>query len=182
MKKLLIATLLAGTALSAQAENFYVQGDLGYSIVDSEINNTNAVEDKVFTQRIGVGYDLGNVRFALDYTNFNKAKDNEKPAPDYSDGSLKIKSVGVSAIYDFHKFTTFVPYIGVRASYNHTNTTLRTPSYHYVKKENRPGLGVLAGVQRKLTNRLDLNLGAEYNRIGNDVYNLGASAGLRFNF
>ncbi|SUB34420.1 Uncharacterised protein [[Pasteurella] mairii] len=31
MKKLLITTVLAGFALSTQAEGWYVQGDLGYS-------------------------------------------------------------------------------------------------------------------------------------------------------
>lgn len=183
MKKLLITATLASFALTAQAENLYVQGDLGYSAVDAEIYNNNIVEDKVFTQRISIGYDFDSaIRIAADYTNFDKAKDSPSEIG-ISDSSVKIKSIGVSAIYDFHRFTDFVPYLGVRASHNRikTNVAFLNGARAY-RNAGRQGLGVLAGVQRNLNERVALNIGAEYNRFGNDYYNIGANVGLRYNF
>lgn len=187
MKKLLITTALATFALSAQAGNFYIQADVGAHKVDNEYYMNNVVEDTVFTQRASIGWDFVGPRIAVDYTNYGKAKDDNRH-PGERDVSSKVRSVGVSAFYDFHRFTTVVPYIGVRASHNHNRVIARDveladgTKVHVERKNNRGGLGVLAGVNFKINQTVNVHLGAEYNRIGNDLYSVGGNLGLRINF
>jgi len=188
MKKLLIATLLAGFAISAQAEGWYAQGDLGYSKVEIEYMDTglNIIDDSAFTQRISVGYDWGNWRAAVDYTNFGELERSVSDGYNSATLSAKIKSLGISAFYDFDMGKQFTPYVGVRLSSNEFKLTGSSRGYYYTGSDSYTdrvgGLGVIGGVQYKLTNNLDLNLGAEYNRLSAETNQFGANVGLRYNF
>ncbi|MDD0823495.1 opacity family porin [Mannheimia sp. AT1] len=183
MKKLLIATLVSTFALSAQAQ-WYVQGDLGYSKI---ADDSDLIDDSVFTQRISVGYDFGGYRIAADYTNLGKTKNDVSYYSNF-EISTKVKSLGISAIYDFKNNSDFTPYLGARLAYNKVDISVSGASYRYYsnisvsESASRVGAGVLGGVQYKLTDNLKLNLGAEYNRLASDFAQVGVNAGLRYNF
>lgn len=192
MKKLLIATIFAGFALSSQAEGWYAQGDLGFSNIataDSDVE----FDGSSISQRLSVGYDYGEWRFAGDYTNFGKVKSADSYGNYYDEVSLKLNSIGVTGIRQFDIKSNFKPYAGVRISYNKAKVTefgrynclsSYCSSYRYGDSYsvNRIGLGIIGGVQYKLTNQVSLNLNAEYNRVAADVYQLGVQAGIRFDF
>lgn len=180
MKKLLIATLLSAFTLSAQAQ-WYVQGDLGASKID--ITDANNSDGSSFTQRISVGYAFDkNFRLAADYTNYGKVTAKYAGLVDVS---LKVKSLGLTGFYDFNLNNDLTPYVGLRLSTNKADVTAESNRYYYYEAsatETRTGLGVLAGLQYKLTNNVSLNANIEYNRLAADVSDVGAKAGLRFSF
>lgn len=189
MKKLLIAALVSTFALSAQAEGWYVQGDLGYSKAEIEYMDTgfNVIDDSAFTQRISGGYSWGNWRAAIDYTNFGKVSRSVSYGYRSAELSAKIKSLGLTGFYDFNNFSKdFKPYVGLRLSSNHFKLSGSAytgySSYSEEGTDRVGGIGVLAGVNYKLTEKLDLNLGAEYNRLSAETSQFGVNAGLRYNF
>lgn len=187
MKKLTFATLLALSTLStaAFAQNWYVQGDVGYSKLKLD-GGDNHLTGSIVEPRLSVGYDYGDFRFALDYSHLGKIKDTFSYDLARIDASLKAHSIGLSAIYDFATNSDFTPYVGVRL----VNTRLKaevieqSPGFFRLDEisEIKTGYGVLGGVQYKLTNNLDLNLGAEYNKLSSDVNHFGVKLGLRVNF
>ncbi|MDH2997525.1 hypothetical protein A1D22_07295 [Pasteurellaceae bacterium LFhippo2] len=185
LSKLLIVTALSSFALSAQAEGWYVQGDLGYSRI-AEVDY-DIVKDNVLSQRVSVGYDFANkFRVAADYTNFGTAKTTYENLVDVS---LKIKSLGLTGFYDFNINSKFTPYVGVRLAYNKADikaSTTNTYSRYYTlsdsASESRLGIGALAGVQYDLAPNLKINAGVEYNRIAADVAQAGVKVGIRYNF
>lgn len=188
MKKLLIAAAISACALSAQAEGWYVQGDLGYSKVEIEYMDTgfDVIDDSTFTQRISGGYDWGNWRAAIDYTNFGKLSRGATDGYTTANLDVKIKSLGITGFYDFDMGNAFKPYVGLRLSSNHfklsANATQGSYSLSDSYTDRVAGIGVLAGVNYKLTEKLDLNLGAEYNRLSAETNQVGANVGLRYNF
>lgn len=199
MKKTAIASFLLLSAFSvgalAQNSGFYVQGDLGYSNLRlGEDTSDVSLNKSVFDQRISLGYalDTGSVspRFAVDYTNFGKATYN---GGDYDTNlSVKIRSLGLSAFADFKTSSEFTPYVGLRISSNEGKADINSQGYygyygyHVSRSESESetsvGIGLLGGVQYKLSDKLDLNLGVEYNRLFEDVNQFGAKVGLRYNF
>lgn len=188
MKKLLIATLLSAFALSAHSQ-VYVQADLGSSRValEDEAGGEEVLSGTVFTQRLSVGYDFqNNFRVAVDYTNFGKIKNTYSDGYYSADVSLKVKSLGVTGFYDFKSSSNFTPYVGVRLAHNKADVNVQAyNSYNSVSGSDsvsRIGLGVLGGVQYKLTNNMALNANIEYNRLASDAYSAGANIGLRYNF
>lgn len=187
MKKLLIATLLSTFALSAHSQ-VYVQADLGSSRValEDEAGGDEVLSGTVFSQRLSIGYDFqNNFRTAVDYTNFGKVKESYTDEYFSADLSLKLKSLGVTGFYDFKSSSNFIPYVGLRVSYNKFDTEVALNSYDSFSEsvsESRIGFGVLGGVQYKLTNNMALNVNIEYNRVASDAYAAGANIGLRYNF
>lgn len=186
MKKLLIATALTVCALSAQAGNIYVQGDLGSSVFT--LDDTTGTSSAVFNQRLSLGYDFGNqFRIALDYTNFGKLKESGTNGYYYATATLKVKSLGITGFYDFNisSKSKFVPYVGLRLSHNKVSATLDSNAlYTGSGSETSTGLGILGGVQYKFSERLSLNANLEYNKLSSDL-GLGegsAKIGLRYNF
>ena len=180
MKKLLLASLLGLATIPALAAtgNVYVQGDLGYSKASLDGGSS----DNAFTQRLSVGYDFGNgLRVAGDFTNFAKMKGSYAGIA----YSFKVKSFGVSTFYDFTNNSRFTPYIGARVSYNHASVditqSIQNPTIE-LETGSSSGFGVLGGVQTKLTDKVSINAGLEYNRLFADVSQFGANLGLRYNF
>ncbi|MDH2924512.1 opacity protein-like surface antigen [Nicoletella semolina] len=186
MKKLLIATVLAGFTVSAQAEGWYVQGDLGYSNLEYE--GIHVISD--FTQRISAGYDWGNWRAAIDYTNVGKL--GRSVSNEYASAkvSAKITSLGISTFYNFYTDKQFTPYIGGRLSYNELKATVSINGRYSATGKGKvkgsvSGVGLLGGVQYEIHKNIDLNLGIEYNRplrLSEETHQVGANIGLRYNF
>lgn len=206
MKKLLLATLLAGTSTFAMANvsDLYVQGNIGVSKLEAK-EDGDKFKDNNTGYTIAVGKDTGAVRYQADYTNFGKIKENgsegESGTADYSEwtATLKAQSLGVSAIYDFQTVSGFTPYAGVRVGINQLNfkahdvsTTvasdgaLENISSSESVKKTKVGAGVLAGVQYAINPQFAVDAGVEYNYLGKfedtKVSQYGAKVGLRYNF
>lgn len=185
MKKLYAIAALAALPLTASAEGFYVQGDLGVSNLHFVDTDYYSLPNKaVFTQRINLGYDFDSFRLAFDYTNFSKAK-----FDDLFGISVKAHSFGMSAIYDFRNSSSFTPYIGARLGYSSIKLTGSYSGYYsnyytipISATTTSSSFGVLGGVQMKLTDNLALNLGLEYNRLASDFGQFGGQLGLRYSF
>lgn len=196
MKKLLLATLLAGTSTFAMANvsDLYVQGNIGVSKLETKADGEK-YKDSNTGFAVVVGKDLGNVRYALDYTLYGKIKDHDSWEGGYDNLEFKAHSVGVSAIYDFQAVSGFTPYAGVRAGVNQfkldwngqdtaIDGTIESDSGSI--KKTKVGAGVLAGVQYAINPQLALDAGVEYNYLGkveDTKFNqYGAKVGLRYNF
>lgn len=189
MKKLLIATALTTFALTTQAEGLYLQADAGYSGLTATVDGQSG-SNGTSSQRLGLGYDFGNqFRLAVDYTNFGKIKE------EYAgiNASLKVKSVGATAFYEFNKNSKWVPYFGVRVARNTLKATIdgSYSAYGYYTShidtedsESVTGVGAILGGQYKFTPNVALNIGLEYNRIGGSLSLNEASikAGFRIGF
>ena len=177
MKKTLLAVALGALAVAGTANaNWYAQGDLGVSKTKytsySELNKTRV------EPRVSVGYDFGNVRVAADYTHHGKASANGLEA--------KVHGIGVSAIYDINTDLAFTPYVGVRLSSNLFRVKERGQGFLVERNETKFGYGAVAGVQYPLAEKVSLNGGVEYNRLGSfedtKVNNYGAKVGVRYDF
>lgn len=196
MKKLLLATLLAGTSTFAMANvsDLYVQGNIGVSKLETKADGEK-YKDSNTGFAVVVGKDLGNVRYALDYTLYGKIKDHDSWEGGYDNLEFKAHSVGVSAVYDFQAVSGFTPYAGVRAGVNQfkldwngqdtaIDGTIESDSGSI--KKTKVGAGVLAGVQYAINPQLALDAGVEYNYLGkveDTKFNqYGAKVGLRYNF
>lgn len=77
MKKLLLATLLAGTSSLAFAntftQNLYVQGSVGASKLELKFDGEK-LKDNSTSFQVAVGKDVGAIRYQADYTNFGKVE------------------------------------------------------------------------------------------------------------
>ncbi|THA10517.1 opacity family porin [Rodentibacter pneumotropicus] len=181
MKKLLISTLLVSASLSAQAGNFYIQGDLGVSRIEASPDDEDySIGSTVFDQRLSFGYDFKNqFRLAIDYHNFNKAELDEH--------RVKIKSLGITGFYDFEiSNKDFIPYVGVRIAHNKAKITEEYCGYSHCYSNSYSsssgGVGIIGGIQYKLSSNLNANVAIELNRLASDVAQGGIKIGLRYNF
>lgn len=199
MKKSLFVLAFGALFTATASANFYVQGDLGYSKLKSE-----DVSKSKFSPSFAVGYKFNDFRLALDYTHYGKMSRTDieqvtlpgqnPQQPNVVSGpekySLKVQSIGLSALYDFNFLSPFKPYVGVRLSQNHFKSTLdfSAPGYSEYRSTtaNKFGYGLLAGAHYPLAKALSLNAGIEYNCLGNidgaKVKQYGAKVGLRYDF
>ena len=197
MKKTLFALILSSLAFSATASP-YVQADLGYSNIELDAGAGANFDDNVFSQRISVGYGFERFRVAADYTNFGKIKLSERAGNEYADLSVKFKSIGLSAFYDFKSdgaiafgpANEFIPYVGLRLSNTRAKGTITYLDYTgYVSEtESRSdtGFGGMIGGQYFMTENFGVNVGVEYSRLfskeGVNVDQYGAKVGVRYSF
>ena len=206
MKKLILATVLAGLSTAAAANvlvnnGYYVQADLGYSNLEAKYNdnrpNDNKLEDKGLGYGISFGKDTNYGKINSSYTYQPQTNTNTSIT---SSGELKAQSLGLSAIYDFDTVSGFTPYAGARVGINQikstvstvTTTTSAQSTTHSQKQENKVGFGVLAGAQYVINPQLNVDAGVEYNYLGKydkldtdsklKAHQYGAKVGLRYNF
>lgn len=196
MKKLLLATLLAGASTLAVANpsNLYVQGDVLASKLELKEDGFKE-KDNLTGVRVAVGTDAGAVRYVADYTYFGKVKYSESyPNGDYTRGNIKVQSLGASAIYDFQTVSGFAPYVGARLGVNHLKFNWqykdtignRVDTEVGSEKKTKVGLGAVAGVQYHVNPNIAVDGGVEYNHLGKidglKVNQYGAKVGVRYNF
>lgn len=188
MKKVLSVVALSVLAFSTAAQangltGWYVQGDLGVSRAHIKFDGSDpSIKKTSFDPRVSVGTQIGDVRVAVDYTYIGKIKDTEEDA----ELSLRAHSLGVSALYDFNLGSPVVPYVGVRLATNFVKSDYKETGLSESESKTKFGYGAIVGAQYKLSDRLAINAGLEYNHIGKfegAKYNqYGLKAGLRYNF
>ncbi|MBE9578232.1 MULTISPECIES: opacity family porin [Moraxella] len=209
MKKLLLAVLLTSTSTLAMAQistdGLYVQGNVGVSKLNAKADGEKFFKRNATQYTIAVGKDMGTARLQADYTNFGNFKENgskgKRDEVGYKEwkNSLKIHSLGVSAIHDIKTTTELMPYVGVRVGVNQLkfdgqdlynkitpDGRLQLVKDIESKKSNKVGVGAIAGVQYAFNPQLALDAGVEYHYLGKivdaKVNQYGAKVGLRYNF
>lgn len=195
MKKTTLAVALGALLFSGVASaNWYVEGNAGYSRLKTSGLDFDEISDGSFSPSVAVGYKINDWRFALDYTYYGKGDDNYgwSEGSRYGSGETEVKAYGfgVSAYYDFDLNTALKPYVGVRLSANHikVNDDFNEVSdyFHYSDSDTEFGYGAVVGVTYNLAPSWDLNVAAEYNRLGevDDVKlnQYGAKIGVRYTF
>lgn len=195
MKKTTLAILFAAScisssALAANSGNFYIQGDLLSSAIS--VSDSDELGGAAFGQRLSLGYAFEQVpvRIAADFTNYGKWSEEASSSYGYGNvyakADLKIKSFGVSGFYDFKNFGDFVPYLGLRLSYNHGKMDVSASNgYSYAEgsdSETSMGLGGVLGFQYNFTKQLYLNVALEGSRLFSDVNAGSAQIGLGYRF
>lgn len=210
----IIALALFSTGALANVDGVYVQGSVGLSKLSTKHDGEKLTDDKVLI-RASVGKQVGRVRYALDYSDFGKVESVQTEVFEADEGyhngpyietetmldNIKVRSFGVSAIYDFPLHSAVNAYAGLRVGANKIDAkqqsttktvydnkelgTTETASWHQQAKT-KIGVGVLAGVQYQLTSNVALDAGVEYNQLGKfdqiKAHQYGVTAGLRYNF
>lgn len=166
MKKIVLVTLLASISSIATATP-YVQGSIGYSKVSAKADGEK-LKDNGVTYQVAVGNQINNIRYALDYTQYNKVTD----GADDDKTTIKTNSIGGSVFYDFATASSaFTPYVGARVGYNRLKFS--TPAENdkdevveFSVNKNRVGYGVIAGVSYKINPQLSADVNVQYNDLG----------------
>ena len=203
MKKLLVVLALSSWTFSVTAAP-YIQVDFGGSNIDIDVKDSAdefggaggaKFDDNVASQRISLGYDFDRLRVAADYTNFGKVKHSMPLYSGNVDASVKFKSIGLSAFYDFKSdgaiafgpANEFIPYMGLRLSHNKVDIDMDgySAGYRVVSasgSDSNTGIGGMIGGQYFMTENFGVNVGVEYNRLFSDVNQYGAKVGVRYSF
>ena len=104
MKKSLLAIVVGALAVASTANaGLYAEGDLGLS--KTKLSNGGSSKTKV-EPRVAVGYKLGNVRVAGDYTHHGNFQ------------GTKVQGLGATVFYDFDTNSQIEPYVGARLAAN----------------------------------------------------------------
>ena len=199
MKKTALAIVLGALAFSTTASaNWYVEGNLGYSKLKTSGLAVEEFNDSTFSPSLAVGYKINDWRFAVDYTYYGKA--DQSYSVTYSGGSvngdaeLKAYGLGVSAYYDFDLHSALKPYVGVRLATNYIKAdenfveTAGSARYSDSASESKTklGYGAVIGATYNFAPHWDLNVAAEYNRLGKvedvKINQYGAKVGIRYTF
>ena len=162
MKKSLLAIVVGALAVASTANaGLYAEGDLGLS--RTKLTNGGSSKTKI-EPRVAVGYKLGNVRVAGDYT----------------------QGLGATVFYDFDTNSQIEPYVGARLAANRFKFEDRAEQRYKSSSETKVGYGVVAGAKYKLADKVYANGGLEYNRLGSfddtKVNNYGAKVGVGYEF
>ncbi|OOF81276.1 protein opa [Rodentibacter ratti] len=169
MKKSLLIVLGAFAIASTANAGVYAEGDIGVSKTKANGSSKTKVEP-----RVAVGYKLGNVRVAGDYTHHGKIE------------GAKIQGLGASVLYDFDVNSNIQPYVGARVAANRFKYDDRADQNYKSSSETKFGYGVVAGAKYKLDEKWYANGGVEYNRLGSfddtNVNNYGAKVGVGYEF
>ncbi|MDC2825011.1 opacity family porin [Rodentibacter pneumotropicus] len=169
MKKSLLIVLGAFAIASTANAGVYAEGDIGVSKTKANGSSKTKVEP-----RVAVGYKLGNVRVAGDYTHHGKIE------------GAKIQGLGASVLYDFEVNSSVQPYVGARVAANKFKYDNRADQPYKSSSDTKVGYGVVAGAKYKLDEKWYANGGVEYNRLGSfddtNVNNYGAKVGVGYEF
>lgn len=107
MKKSLLAIVVGALAVASTANaGLYAEGDLGLS--RTKLSNGGSSKTKI-EPRVAVGYKLGNVRVAGDYTHHGNFQ------------GTKVQGLGATVFYDFDTNSQIEPYVGARLAANRSN-------------------------------------------------------------
>ncbi len=172
MKKSLLAIVVGALAVASTANaGLYAEGDLGLS--RTKLSNGGSSKTKV-EPRVAVGYKLGNMRVAGDYTHHGNFQ------------GTKVQGLGATVFYDFDTNSQIEPYVGARLAANRFKFEERADQRYKSSSETKVGYGVVAGAKYKLAEKVYANGGLEYNRLGSfddtKVNNYGAKVGVGYEF
>lgn len=187
MKKFVLFAFIVGTALTATAHaNYYVQGNVGVAKLSANTEG-ETLKDNSTAFLVGVGKQIGNVRYGLDVGTIGKIKQ----ADQYSHTALNAqfhsvdtnevtgKTLGVGAFYDFKTSTPITPYVGARLGLNRLawdNTNTVTITYQSGSKEmqrdsfkankTQVGYGVVAGASYQVAPQWAVDANVSYDHLG----------------
>lgn len=202
-KLLTAAFALALSAPVFADAGFYIQADAGVSKVklkeEQSLDNNPTVSQNGFSPRLTIGYDFGNNwRVGMDYTRYKSSfthteSDAELGYQNVSTLTGKIKkNIGVSVIYDFPVSEKVKPYLGARVgtnsvSYDYLELNNGNFNFRASGKETRASIGVLTGVDVKVSDKVTVDAGYRYNHWGKFFDNAKInshelSAGVRVKF
>ena len=172
MKKSLLAIVVGALAVASTANaGLYAEGDLGLS--RTKLSNGGSSKTKI-EPRVAVGYKLGNMRVAGDYTHHGNFQ------------GTKVQGLGATVFYDFDTNSQIEPYVGARLAANRFKFEDRADQRYKSSSETKVGYGVVAGAKYKLAEKVYANGGLEYNRLGSfddtKVNNYGAKVGVGYEF
>ncbi|WP_053067703.1 opacity family porin [Muribacter muris] len=184
----LLATLGLSNVATAQT-GWFVKGDLGYGKLSLKAPGVTFKKNN-FSQAIGAGYDYGDFRLSLDYTHNQKLKSEDNRFGSSVKADLTVHQIGFNAVYRFANESAVEPYLGARISANfvNSNTYIREPGLTLETETSdlRTGYGALAGVEFKLADHLNADVGVQYDYLGKidnvKVQNIGVKTGLRYTF
>lgn len=191
MKKTTLAMALTALVFSGVASaNWYIEGDAGYSRLRTSGGLSSKISDGSFSPSIAVGYKINDWRFALDYTYYGKGDEDFGGLGGSGENEVKAYGLGLAAYYDFNIGTVLTPYVGARISANHikVNREFNRASdyFHFSNSNTEFGYGGIVGVTYNFAPSWDLNVAAEYNRLGEvrdvKVNQYGAKVGVRYTF
>lgn len=180
MKKTVFAIILGAFTLASTAQaGLYAEGDIG--VAKTKFSSYSSLNKTKLEPQVALGYKIGNVRFAGDYTHHGKFNGDAGVAT-----SAKIQGLGASVLYDFDIDSEILPYVGARVAFNRFSVTNRGATYFKDSTETKLGYGVVAGAKYKLDQKWYANGGVEYNRLGSfedtKVTNYGAKVGVGYEF
>lgn len=191
MMKSVFAALLAAASFSAvAASGVYVQGDAGISSLKLKESGFK-LSSSEFSPRATVGYDFdNNLRAGIDYTHYKNISHTAGSVSSVEKTSVKVRSIGVSAVYDFPVSEKIKPYAGARLGINRVsseyNETAANSSSHESYRATKTGLGALAGVGFQVSDNLTVDAGYRYNYLGKfedvKIHSNEFSLGLRAKF
>lgn len=200
--------LTFGVVTAARADllsGIYMQGNAGYSRVSMEqeaeiisgiyydkykISNDNV------SYRVALGKDFGNIRVALDYSDFGDVQGvYVAPSGTVWHNEYKTSSVGLSGYYDFDDVNVkgLTPYVGACiARHEFKERSSSSTGAYYREKGDDVGFGVMAGVQYQLMPNVLLDANIEYSDMGKHQFGgmnvpmefsqFGITVGARYNF
>ncbi|WP_314721358.1 opacity family porin [Haemophilus pittmaniae] len=181
MKKTLLALAVGALAVASTANaGWYAEGDAGIS--RTKFTSYGDMNKTKIEPRVAVGYKLGNVRVAGDYTYHGKFSG--QAAGEQT--SARVQGLGASVIYDIDTGSQVQPYIGARVAANHFKVNHSDSSNFRETSETKLGYGALAGAKYKLDHNWYANGAVEYNRLGTyddtKINNYGAKVGVGYEF
>lgn len=188
----MLGVLVSSTAFAKEGNNngFYVQGDVGYAKFQLK-EAGEKVKDNQFNQKLTFGYDFGDVRTELNYTNNEKFKNKFGDGVD-SIGEATIKNHALSAtvIYDIDNRSNLTPYIGAKLSQNFiknkVNYVETGMSYSHNISKTKLGYGAIVGIDYEIADGVSLNLAGEYDYVGKidnvKMSQFGVKTGIKYVF
>lgn len=195
---LLLAVLAAfgltvATGASAMdAKKLYVQADLGvanldadFDVNDAKFKNFKKSYDKSgFLPRVSVGYELGTMRVAADYTHYKKVTNTETQGTDTLSTKATAQGLGVSAIYNIPmQSDKLQPYVGVRVAANKVKFDVQgNNGYTSNTSKTKAGFGALVGADYKINDKITADVGYRYNQLNSDLKSHEMSVGMRYTF
>ena len=207
MSKKTQSTLLAITAAAAltfsaaagAATGAYIQGDIGLGHLKVDDNTKlrvsnvgskikDSYKESGFMPRISAGYELGNgLRVAVDFTHYKDMKESYTSAAGVNQtAGVKANSLGLSAIYDIDLGGDFTPYVGGRLGVNKLKYSAGYAAagdrFSSSQSKTKTGVGLLLGVNYKLSEEMALDAGYRYNHMDKDINAHEFSVGLRYYF
>lgn len=171
-------------AYDANAENFYIRGDVGYTTLNKVKSNQdfykksgNARLDSSILYTLGLGYKINDkFRSEVTYNYLNSKyfvnnKTVGSTTPEFKQ-NIKVHAVLANFIYDIITYGKITPYVGLGIGYSLINsgdgtTTTRDGVLKYKsKKSNNFTYAAMVGSSLMLNEKLNMDFGYRYQMFG----------------